>query len=233
MSIKVIFLMMMLCFCSMGSLRAQRPENAGWFFLSNSKQISEKLDFIYDIQIRSADRFDYVNTLLLRGAFSYNLSKKHSVALGYAYKADWNFENDVPTFSPEHRIYEQYLLNSAWGNAEIDARFRLEQRFIREDKLVDFSQRARLFLSLQVPLIADTSFSKGFYAKIQNEIFMNVQHKEKVNNNIFDQNRVSSGLGFRFSKNLDVDFSYMFWYQKEMERSSKTNVFQLMLSTKF
>lgn len=233
MAIKNLILTIALWFVSIAALKAQPRESTGWLFLSNTKRISEKYDFLSDVQVRSADGFEYVNTLLLRGALSYNFSTKHSAALGYAYKADWAYDNEVLDYSPEHRIYEQYLFSSELGKVEINARFRLEQRFVREKELVNFSQRGRAFFSAQIPLKADTGFSSGIYAKIQNEVFMNVQNREKVNNSIFDQNRSSIGIGFRFSKALEVDFGYLYWYQKELERNSKSNVFQLMMTSKF
>ncbi|WP_316764976.1 DUF2490 domain-containing protein [Pedobacter aquatilis] len=230
---KNLILTIAFCFFSITALMAQRSERTGWLFLNNTKRIGEKYDFLSDVQVRSADGFEYVNTLLLRGALSYNFSTKHSAALGYAYKADWTYDNDLLEYSPEHRIYEQYLFSSELRKFEINARFRLEQRFVKKKELVNFSQRARAFLSAQIPLKADTGFSRGIYAKIQNEIFMNVQNREKVNNSIFDQNRTSIGIGFRFSKSLDIDFSYLYWYQHEVEKNTKTNVFQFMLTSKF
>lgn len=233
MAIKNLILTIAFSLFLITALKAQRRESTGWLFLSTTKKISEKYDFLSDVQVRSADEFEYVNTLLLRGALSYNFSSKHSAALGYAYKADWMYDKDIFSYSPEHRMYEQYLFNSELGKVEINARFRLEQRFVRKKEVVNFSQRARAFLSAQIPLMAHPGFSKGIYAKIQNEVFLNVHNREKVNNSIFDQNRSSIGIGFRFSKSLDMDFGYLYWYQKEVEMDTRTNVFQLMLTSKF
>lgn len=212
---------------------AQSIENKGWVFLSNTHKLSEKFDLLTDVQARSADRFDYFNTLLLRGAFNYNFNKKHSVALGYAYKGDWEHTNGQRTYSPENRIYEQYLYSFKAGKVELTARARFEQRFVKEDGKVNFSQRARAFFSAQIPLVADTGFTKGLYTGIQNEIFLNAERKEKVNNSAFDQNRSFISLGYRFSKKIDAEFGYMYWYQKEMDGSTKSNVWQLMFTTKF
>jgi hypothetical protein len=208
-------------------------ENAGWFFLTNTHKLSDKFDLLTNVQLRSADRFNYMQTLLLRGALSYNFNKEHSVALGYAYKGDWMHEDGERTFLPENRIYQQYLIDFKAGKVELNARFRLEQRFVKEDGDVNFSQRARAFISAQIPLVADTGFTKGLYTGIQNEIFLNVLNKDKVNNSVFDQNRSYLSLGYRWSKLIDTEFGYMYWYQKEMDGSTKTNVWQLMLTTKF
>ncbi|WP_374951465.1 DUF2490 domain-containing protein [Mucilaginibacter sp.] len=227
----VFILFLLLSFAGVGY--GQSVKNVGWFFNSNTHKISNKFDLLTDVQLRSADRFAYLNTLLLRGALSYNITGKHSVAFGYAYKGDWEHENGERTYSPENRIYEQYLYDFKAGKVEINARFRLEQRFVKEEGSTNFSQRARAFISAQIPLVADTGFTKGVYTGIQNEIFLNVQHKDNVNNSTFDQNRSFVSLGYRFNKLIDAEFGYMYWYQKEEDTNSKSNVWQLMLTTKF
>jgi len=226
------YLLLVVLFTGLQTAVFAQVQNTGWFFLTHTQKVSDKFDVLADVQLRSADRFDFTQTLLLRGALSYNI-KKHAVALGYAYKGDWTHEDGERTYSPENRIYQQYLYDFKAGKVELNARFRLEQRFVKEDGEVDFSQRARAFLSAQIPLVADTGFTKGLYTGIQNELFFNVQNKDKVNNSVFDQNRSFVSLGYRFSKKIDTEFGYMYWYQKEMDKNTKTNVWQLMITTKF
>lgn len=213
--------------------KAQLTETQGWFFLSQTQRLTKKFDLLADVQTRSADRFDYLTTLLLRGALSYNMSSQQSIGLGYAYKGDWEKEDQSATaYSHENRIYEQYIHQFKIRRVELMFRTRLEQRWINEE-VNTFSQRGRLFLSAQVPLIADTAFNKGPYLGVQNELFLNIQHKCKINNSLFDQNRAFTSFGYRFSKKMDAEIGYMFWYQKEIDNSYRRNVIQLMLTTHF
>ena len=212
---------------------AQLTETQGWFFLSHTQTLSKKFDLLADVQTRSANHFDYLTTLLLRGALSYNFSQQQSVALGYAYKGDWEEdEQSIKDYSHENRIYEQYIYKFKIRRVEMMFRARLEQRWVVE-QVTNFSQRGRLFLSAQIPLIADTAFNKGPYLGVQNELFLNIQHKDNVNNSAFDQNRAFTSLGYRFSKKMDAELGYLFWYQKEMDASYRRNVIQLMLTTHF
>ncbi len=133
----------------------------------------------------------------MRIALHYNFNKHYSVALVYAYKGDWEHDKDVINYQPENRIYEQYLFTSKLLKAELTARLRFEERFIKEEKIYLFSQRSRAFLALQIPVIANQDFSKGMYVNFQNEIFTNVHHKENVNNDFFDQNRLLGSPGYR------------------------------------
>jgi len=194
--------------------------------------MNKTFDVLFDAQTRTADQFDYANTLLLRTALSYNLNDAHSVALGFAYKRDRERTGDVYEYTDENRIYEQYLHNFKIAKTEMMLRGRLEQRWVKEEE-TDFSQRARVFISAQIPLFADTTFSKGIYAGVQNEVFLNVSNKENVNGRFFDQNRTFFSLGYRWSKAIDTEIGYMYWYQPEMEDTFKRNIIQLQVTTSF
>ena len=211
---------------------AQLSETQGWFFVTHSQALSKKFDLLADAQLRSANRFNYVNTLLLRSALSYNLNKQHSVALGYAHKGDWEQEAAGKTYSTENRIYQQYLFNFKHHRTELALRSRLEQRWVKDEKMM-FSQRLRTFISAQIPLIADTGFTHGLYTGIQNELFLNVQHKDRVNGSLFDQNRTFGSIGYRWNKKIDSEIGYMYWFQKETGNDYRRNVIQLMITTSF
>ena len=227
------FPILLFCFTFIyNAIFSQSPtENAGWVFITHTQNLSKKFKALADVQLRTGDKFIHFKTLLLRGALGYKINKEQSAALGYAYKNDWKEENGMLTHSPENRIYEQYLFEARIKRTQVSFRLRQEQRFVKETKDYQFSQRSRVFLSFQIPLAANADFSNGFYATIQNEVFLNTQHKEKVNNNLFDQNRPFISMGYRWSKKIDTEIGYMYWLQREDERDVSTNVFQLMFTT--
>ncbi|RDC56279.1 DUF2490 domain-containing protein [Pedobacter chinensis] len=208
-----------------------QTEDTGWIFLSHAQKLSDKFDLRADLQARSSHKLDYLSALLLRSALSYNLTEKNSVAIGYAFFGQWDEKDGEKLYSPEHRIYQQYLYSFKAGKNELNVRFRLEQRFVREEDDINFSQRARAFLSSQIPISANSDFTKGMYAGLQNEIFLTIQNKEKVNGSIFDQNRSFASVGYRWSKKIDTEFGYMYWIQKEKDMSVRRNVWQLMITT--
>lgn len=210
---------------------AQSIENTGWIFLTHTQKISKKFKALADVQVRSADKLIHFETLLLRGAIGYNLNDNNSVAFGYAYKGDWTTENGKSMYSPENRIYEQYLFETKIKRTQFTFRLRQEQRFIKDTGRYQFSQRSRALLGFQIPIVANADFSKGLYATIQDEIFVNSHHKEKVNNSFFDQNRPFVSIGYRWSKKIDVEIGYMRWVQREHEENTSTNVYQVMITT--
>ncbi len=217
---------------SCSTVHAQKTETEGWLFLTHTQKISEHFDVLFDVQTRTADQFDYANTLLLRTALSYKFNKKHSLAWGYAYKDDRQKVDIDYEFTHENRIFQQYLYQFKLSRTEMQVRGRLEQRWIKEVG-TDFSQRARLFISAQIPLFPDTAFTRGVYAVIQNEVFLNVTNKHYVNNSAFDQNRTFLSFGYRWSKAIDSEIGYMYWYQKNSDETHIRNVIQLQITTSF
>ncbi len=211
--------------------QAQTPETTGWFFLSHTQKVAKRWDILFDGQLRSAHRLLHVNTLLLRSAVNYNFNKNHSAALGYAFKGDWEHDGKSAKYQPENRVYEQYLYSTKLLKAELTGRFRLEQRFVREEDKYQFSQRARGFVALQIPLFANQDFSRGTYLNLQNELFVNVDHKDRVNNAFFDQNRLLGSAGYRLSKKMDAELGLMLWRQLEEDGYNTTHVVQLMITT--
>ena len=212
--------------------KAQSSETGGWLFLSHTQKVTDKFDILTDLQLRTADQYTYWKNVLSRTALNYNLSKKHSVALGYAYLGEWEKSDEGKEYTREHRIYQQYQYAFKHKKKEFSLRGRYEQRFIKEESVL-FSQRARVFASIQAPLIANDDFSKGLYVKFQDELFLNVHHKDNVNGSVFDQNRPYGALGFRASKKLDFEVGYMRLFQREADGDINKDVMQVMLSTSF
>jgi len=220
------------CMLMLTQITSFAQGNGAWFFLSHTQNISKKFDILADVQLRSTAHMSNLSALLLRAALNYKFNKEQSVALGYAHKGDWEMEDGSRRYMPEHRIYQQYLHQIKLERMEIMIRGRWEQRFVKTESY-RFSQRARLLLSAQIPLFANEEFSRGIYANLQDEVFLNVQNKENVNGRFLDQNRPYASAGYRFSKHIDLEFGYTRWLQREDTGDQTTGVMQLMLTTNF
>jgi hypothetical protein len=92
----------------------------------------------------------------------------------------------------------------------------------------------RYYIRSQIPLVkvAD-SFNKGLYMALQNELFVNVQHKQRAGNSFLDQNRSYISFGYRLNKKIDAELSYQYIYSKDQEGNLRNNVFQLAVYTDF
>ncbi|MVN92915.1 DUF2490 domain-containing protein [Mucilaginibacter aquatilis] len=215
-----------------GNCIAQTSETQAWLFINHSQRLTDKFDVLADVQVRSANDIKFLNTLLLRSALNFHLNKKHAVALGYAFKVDREFDETGEVRTTEHRAYEQYQHDFKVRKTEMALRLRFEQRWIKEDAY-NFSQRGRIFYTVQIPLLADTGFTKGLFAGLQNELFLNLQNKKAVNGRVFDQNRTFGSLGYKLSKNIDTELGYMFWFQHESDGPFKRHIIQFVLTTNF
>lgn len=216
-------------------------QNTGWFMFLNSTKFNDKWGMHFDLQVRTEDDWDQVKNLLVRPGITYYINKNSNATLGYLF-TQTNLPSDILVGAAplkntltEHRIWQQYIYNhQPWKGAALSHRFRLEQRFIerRTDDL--FSQRLRYFFRLVQPLQKqEGAFTKGIFAAIQNETFFNIQNKEKLNGNVFDQNRAYLAMGYRFSKKADIELGYLNQAIKGSAQNTVNNAVQLAIYTRF
>lgn len=228
----ILFLLM-----AFGKLSAQTQyQNAGWFMFLNNTKFNNKWGLQFDLQVRSADDWSYVRNTLVRPAVQYFINDKSNVALGYLWQnTELRLAGAANNSLSEHRIFEQYIYNHKINSIFTSHRFRLEQRFIERlnnDNL--FSQRFRYFVRFIKPLQkTQPTFTKGPFVALQNEIFLNLQNKSQINNSVFDQNRAYLALGYRFSKQFDIEAGYMNQAQHGATNNTVNNIMQLAVYTRF
>ena len=76
---------------------------------------------------------------------------------------------------------------------------------------------------LQNGTTASRAFTRGFFAAIQNEIFLNVGDPSPVNGKVFDQNRAYLAVGYRCSRQFDVEMGYLNQYISGAGNNSAVN----------
>lgn len=213
---------------------AQQKEQTGWAAWFNSYRFSSHLGLHLDVQVRSADRWEYARNLLVRPGFTYYFNNQHNVTLGYALVRTYS----DPDLSPEnnlteHRLWEQYIYAQKVGRLPLAHRFRVEQRFIGRTGEDIFAQRLRYFTRLIIPCVAKETFNRGLFMAAQNEIFLNLGNKEKLNHSLFDQNRAYLALGYRLNEKADVEGGYLLQYIKGADYNVRNNVVQIAIYTRF
>jgi hypothetical protein len=232
------FCLFILAVLMCGTLHAQtQQQNSGWFLFLNNTKINKKWGAYFDMQVRSAHQWENVRHLLLRPGITYYASEKHELTLGYLLNDTFtHIEGASNNTLTEHRIWEQYVFkHKLLRNVSAAHRFRLEQRFIeRQGKDELFAQRLRYFVRFIIPLEKGIkSFEEGVFVALQNELFFNVQHKNELNHQFFDQNRAYAAAGYRFNKHLDIEAGYLNQFIKGLENKTFNNVIQLAVYTKF
>ncbi|MEO1012929.1 MAG: DUF2490 domain-containing protein [Bacteroidota bacterium] len=174
-----------------------------WYMYFGMNKISEDWSIHSEAQFRFYEIDDSFNQLLLRTGLNYHINERAIATGGYAFIAtDPTFEGDENLINKitEHRIFQQFILLNSVGKVTFEHRYRLEQRFITVDDVVDDSfteHRTRYRLQVTVPL------TKLFFLNFYDEVFINLQ------NNIFDQNRLYGALGIRLSKASSLQLGYL------------------------
>lgn len=232
---RIILALLILFISSFQLLYAQTREQTGWIASFNSLRFSEKWGMHFDLQVRSADDLDYVRNLLVRPGLTYFLTDKQNITAGYALIGTFARPGDNTTRNlTEHRIWEQYILNHKIRNIAITHRLRLEQRFIERAAEDVFSQRLRYFVRGVIPLKpVSGTFTNGLFTAVQNELFFNLQNKDKVNNAFFDQNRAYLALGYRLNKKFDLEAGYLNQYTNGLSRNIMNHIVQVAAYTRF
>lgn len=234
---KKIFLIASAFTFSLFGLHAQtNSEQSGWFLFLNGTKFNEKWGLHLDVQARTHNEWDGLKNFLFRPGVTYYIKPNQNVTLGYMLATTNVRTTDAHRNISEHRIWEQYIVSHPLFTGSLSHRFRLEQRFIpiigADNRL--FAQRFRYFFRDVQPLLkTNGAFTRGPFIALQNELFFNIQNKDKLNGNIFDQNRAYIAAGARFSKKFDAELGYMHQFVKGASTNTSNNIVQLALYTRF
>lgn len=225
------FILTALMMCTGSSLLYAQAQFSGWLASFNTiklntkvpKNITSKLQTSIhaEVQLRSSDQFNKMQTLLLRTGLNIHINKQLTVTAGYGYISNYRKSGNVDGYAPEHRIWEQLLFTHKIKSVLMSHRFRIEQRFISKTVVSNnelktdgyvHANRVRYFLRNIIPLRKQPVFIKGSFAALQNEVFLNIGNTKNVNGKTFDQNRFYIAAGYRFSKLFDLEAGYMNQY---------------------
>lgn len=234
MTMKKIFLLSTIFLVTISSVQSQVQQQSGWFASFNTIKLNDKFSIHAELQIRSTDDWEHVQTVLPRVGLNYHVKPNQILTAGYAYIPNRSVIGDESNLLGEHRIWQQYLITHKAWRASVTHRFRLEERFVPTAALVDnevekngslYSTRFRYFIRGLIPFTKQQPFTRGMFGALQNELFLNITNKNNVNDQVFDQNRAYAAIGYRFSKKMDIEIGYMSQYQarRPLAGSSKNN----------
>ena len=171
----------------------------------------------------------------------YHLSK--DVTLSGGISAFWHYQyptNAEPYHRFEYRPWEEIMIPQEMGKLELNHRFRFEQRYnknvvnneVQDDFVYNLISRSRI--QAQYPLGKKSIRTPGsIFINFSEEIFIN--SGINIVYNFFDQNRISLGLGRRFSKSLQLQAGYMNIYSQRTSgnRFEEIHTLVIGLQTQF
>lgn len=215
----------------------------GWLASFNTYKLDKNLSLHFDAQMRSTDELKNIQTILLRPGLNIHFSKKVIGSFGYGFIQNRRMISTVIGEAVEHRVWQQLLINQKFGKINSSHRFRLEQRFLPVSKIANnmleqdgnkFANRFRYFTRNIFPLSNQTTFSKGFFAGFQDELFFNIGNNAAVNGKTFDQNRLYLSIGYRLNPKMDIETGYMNQYISGRNKNfSNIHILQLAAYTRF
>lgn len=217
---------------------AAQTQYLGWLADFNTVKVGRKTSIHSDFQLRSSDELAHTQTLLLRAGLNVAVKKNIIITGGYAYVHGRRTVSGISGYLPEHRAWEQLIVNHKIKRALVSHRFRVEQRFIARGVVLNgkvkqhghgYASRARYFIRNMLPLRKQATFVKGPFAALQNELFMNFGSTRHVNGKAFDQNRLYLATGYRLQPGLDLELGYMNQYISGATSRTNNHIAQLAM----
>lgn len=232
-----ISMMIALNICTVSAQpRINDHNNIGWYTTTGTISFAPKWSVHLEYQWRRDNFITDWQQSLLRTGINYKLHDNAVIRLGYAWIETFNYgDHPINSFGKqftEHRTYQVLTTTQKIGRFDLSNRYMLEQRWlatynkatsIEPDKWT-YVNRLRYMGRVQTALIGKTIADQTPYAAVYDEIF--IGFGKKVNQNVFDQNRLGILLGWRFNKSFRIEGGYFNQILQLPRRINNQNVFQ-------
>ncbi|WP_133272316.1 DUF2490 domain-containing protein [Hymenobacter radiodurans] len=204
----------------------------GWFTYNGDHKIAPQWAVHTEVQLRRTRLGLGRQQLLSRLGFVYSHTEQVTLSGGYTQLTTYPY-GDYPTAglgeaTPENRAYEDVTLASTYGRLQLTHRFRLEQRWLGQldescPKQVanwEYQNRARYQVAGEIPLQGPTIDDGELYFTFFDELF--IGFGQNVGRNVFNQNRISGGLGYQIRDNWKLELNYLNQWTQHAEPAPNT-----------
>jgi hypothetical protein len=214
-----------------------QQQSSGWFSNQINIHLNTKLGLLAGVNLRSTDKWEQIQVFSMRSGLVFNIKKNLVFASGVEFFQAHKSIDGVSDYFNDLIVWHHILLTNQFHALSILNRIRLEERFLskivlRGNKLEKsgsyFNERIRYMIRTIYPFNGKMEFKKGGYAVFHDEIIFNLFHSNTANMQFFDQNRISGGVGYRFSQKFDIEISYLHQYSvRDHNNRLINNVLQL------
>jgi hypothetical protein len=231
------FLLLVLSFHTKAQVQRINTHNSiGWYSVFSTVHINKKISIHGEYHFRRNNFITQWQQSLWRTGLNYHITPQVVARAGYAFAQTYAYGNlALNTFGKkfkEHRIYEMIQLQEKQKRVELIHRFMFEQRFVgsysnaslNKEDAFRILYRLRYMLRIQIPLKGSEIKDRTPYFGFFNEIF--IGFGKNVNANVFDQNRISFLLGYKYNKNVKIELGYLNQILQFGRLVNKQNVFQ-------
>lgn len=206
-------------------------ENQQWAQYYGQLLFSDKWSLVADCGMRRRDCLQEWSQTLVRGGVMYSLNTSVSFAGGMAYFT--SFTENTPS-RDEKRLWLEMAFKQTAARFNFQQRLRLEDRFFHtfHDNSFNSNYRARYRFYLTIPINHNSLLDNTFFIAGGDEIFINFG--KEINHNMFDQNRLLAGVGYKLNQNFQFSISYVYQYAQKSKPLSfeKSEVFWLSINHK-
>ena len=234
-------------FCQAQNTRLNDQNTIGWYNYFGTIKLGKKFSLHTEYQWRRDDLIRTWQQSLLRTGINYQIHPKAQLRIGYAWIETFPY-GDIPINGmgrdfTEHRLYQMLTLTDKIATIDISHRFLLEQRWVGRYSNADvvsedqfpFLNRLRYMVRAQMPLRGREITDKTPYIAIYDEVM--VGFGSNIGENIFDQNRLSILLGYRFSPLFRLEAGFINQIVQLGREVNNQNVYQynngLIVNTMF
>ncbi|MGI4835498.1 MAG: DUF2490 domain-containing protein [Janthinobacterium lividum] len=215
-----ILLLLLLPVAALGQAPRLRDAHClAWLTYVGSHRIAKKWALHTEVQLRRADWLRNPQQELYRLGLVRTLTSRVKVAGGYTAFLSHRYGQyaEVPGLvEPENRLYEDVTLSDQLGRLGLAQRIRLEQRWLGARDAsgtgpvqeYEYQNRIRYQLAVTLPLQGAAIDDKEFYLNGFDELF--IGFGQNVGLNVFNQNRLSGGLGYQFTKDAKAELNYLY-----------------------
>ncbi|GAA3922172.1 DUF2490 domain-containing protein [Hymenobacter algoricola] len=186
------------------------PVENVWLLYSTDARLSEKWGVHADAQIRRSRTVAVLRHNQARVGINYHATSQVTLTAGYSYVAQFSTDDSPAAIhAPEHRLYEQLVLQDVKGLVRMQHRYRLEQRrLVRpgEDRAV-YLNRLRYQLRGVLPLRGAVLQPGTPYVAASDELLFDFGRN--ATGSMFSQNRAYLALGYQFTKATALEAGYL------------------------
>ncbi len=182
-----------------------RPEFGNWIMVFNQTRFHEKWSIHSEAQFRSYSLDPNTEQILLRGGVNFHLNKSVLLSGGYGWITNYTDDGEIikDQHTEENRTWQQAILKSNYGRVQLEHRYRLEQRWISNNKTGNHKDRIRYLLRVTVPFNNKEMIKNTIFTSFYNELFIHFQNEP------FDRNRLYGALGFQFTDRSNIQLGYL------------------------
>lgn len=211
----------------------------GWYVYNGDHKLSKRWELHTEYQWRRVELIQAWQQSLARLGLTYKLTDQVKLAGGFTSFTTYPYgdypvaDAGVPTL--ENRTHEDIQFSATAGIVALSHRFRLEQRWLgtgadsnpRHIESWEYQNRARYQISGTIPLQGATIDDGEWYANFFDELF--IGFGQNVEQNVFNQNRISGGLGYQIRDAFKIELNYLnqITQHPELEPITQKPVFEI------